>query len=481
MKKWNNYIDGGWQPAIDGETISNIGPADGQVLGKIPRSKQADVDCAVSAASRALKGQWSCVSRAQRADYLDAIACGIEDRLVEFAETESMDQGKPISLAKSIDIPRAVANFRFFAGLLRHHTDAAQPMDDALNYTHRKPVGVIGLITPWNLPLYLLSWKTAPALAMGNAVVAKPSEMTPLTATLLAEVIHQAGLPKGVFNLVHGLGPEVGHAIVAHPDTRAISFTGGTATGRIVAATAAPLFKKISLELGGKNPTIIFADCDIDKAVDGAVRAAFTNQGEICLCGSRILIEDAIYAQFMHQFTEKVNQLKVGNPKDPSTGVGALVSAAHRDKVASYIALGKKEGGRVLCGGDVPNLPPSLKGGNYLMPTVIDGLPSDSRTATEEIFGPVVTTHKFTTEAECLMMANEVEYGLAASVWTRDIQRAHRVSHALDTGMVWINCWLKRDLRAPFGGMKHSGVGREGGKWSLEFYSEARNICVAYS
>lgn len=480
MKKWQNYINGTWVDAVDGDTLDNLCPADGHSLGSIPRSKERDVARAVSAASDALHGPWAQYSQSKRADMLDAIASGIESRLDEFATLESTDQGKPVSLARAIDIPRAIANFRFFSGLLRHHTDAAQPMHDALNYTHRKPVGVTGLITPWNLPLYLLSWKTAPALAMGNTIVAKPSEMTPLTATLLTEVMQQAGLPKGVFNLVHGLGPEAGHAIVAHPDTQAISFTGGTATGRIVAATAAPMFKKLSLELGGKNPTIVFADADLEKAIDGAVRAGFTNQGEICLCGSRILIEESIYAPFMDGFVKRVKELKVGDPSAPETNVGALVSASHRDKVEHYIQLGQEEGGTILCGGSIPDLPDSLSGGNYLEPTVIDGLASTSRTATEEIFGPVVTTHSFKDEAECIKKANEVEYGLAASVWTLDVQRAHRVSHALDTGMVWVNCWLKRDLRAPFGGMKHSGVGREGGKWSLEFYSEARNICVAY-
>lgn len=480
MKKWQNYINGTWVDAVDGDTLDNLCPADGRSLGSIPRSKERDVSRAVSAASDALHGPWAQYSQSERANMLDAIASGIESRLDEFAILESTDQGKPVSLARTIDIPRAIANFRFFAGLLRHHTDAAQPMHDALNYTHRKPVGVTGLITPWNLPLYLLSWKTAPALAMGNTIVAKPSEMTPLTATLLAEVMHDVGLPVGVFNLVHGLGPEAGQAIVAHPDTRAISFTGGTATGRIVAATAAPMFKKISLELGGKNPTIIFADCDFEKAVDGAVRAAFTNQGEICLCGSRILIQDSIYDQFMTRFVHAVNTLQVGDPSHPDTRVGALVSASHRAKVARYVDLGIQEGGTVLCGGGTPSLPAELENGNYLQPTVIDGLPSNSRTATEEIFGPVVTTHPFSSISECIEKANEVEYGLAASIWTQDITRAHHVAHALDTGMVWINCWLKRDLRAPFGGMKHSGVGREGGKWSLEFYSEARNICIAY-
>ena len=383
-----------------------------------------------------------------------------------------------MSLAKRIDIPRAVANFRFFAGAVRHQELPSHRMPDALNFTSRSPVGVCGLITPWNLPLYLLTWKLAPALAMGNTVVAKPSELSPLSAAALAVICKEAGLPDGVFNLVHGLGPEAGQAIVGHPDIKLISFTGGTATGVHVAGTAAPMFKKLSLELGGKNATLVFADADLDKAVDGAVRAAFTNQGEICLCGSRVLVDRSIYTEFERRFVEQVKALKVGDPADPDTDVGALNSLPHRDKVAGYVDLAREEGAQILCGGSVPELGPKMKGGAFFSPTVLAGLPTDSRCATEEIFGPVVTLHPFDSEGEAVSAANGTRYGLSASLWTTDLNRAHRVSAALQVGMVWVNTWLKRDLRTPFGGTKDSGVGREGGRWSLEFYSESKNICI---
>jgi len=476
-----NHIGGKPTSPRSGATLDNVCPATGEVIATIPRSGREDVQDAVDAAHRAMNGDWGQSTPEVRADYLDAIAAGLELRREELAETESRDQGKPVSLATAIDIPRAIANFRFFAGQLRHFSDPAHPMPGALNYTHRRPIGVVGLITPWNLPLYLLSWKTAPALAMGNAIVAKPSEMTPMTASILAEVIADAGLPDGVFNLVHGLGPEVGQAIVEHPQVKAISFTGGTSTGRRVAATAAPMFKKISLELGGKNPTIVFGDADFDAALDGAVRAGFANQGEICLCGSRLLVEESIFEEFVSAYANKVSMLVVGDPSHSDTDVGALISRAHRDKVASYISLAREEGGRVLCGGDSPVLAPPFEHGFFLNPTVIDGLPIDCRTATEEIFGPVVTVHPFRDEQHALEMANGVQYGLAASVWTNDLKRAHRLSQALETGMVWVNTWLQRDLRVPFGGVKESGVGREGGRWSFDFFSEARNICIRYT
>jgi len=347
-----------------------------------------------------------------------------------------------------------------------------------LNYTIRKPVGVVGLITPWNLPLYLLSWKTAPALAMGNTIVAKPSEVTPSTASALAEIISEAGVPDGVFNLIHGYGHETGQALVEHPDVRAISFTGGTSTGSQVAQTAAGAFKKLSLELGGKNSTIVFADADREKALNGALRAAFTNQGQVCLCGSRILVERSIYREFADELGRRAAQMKVGDPSAPTTQIGSLVSAAHRDKVEGYISLAKEEGGTILAGGKRPTLEGPLANGAFLEPTVVDGLSPTCRTSTEEIFGPVVTLHPFDSEDEAVSTANGVRYGLSASVWTQDLNRAHRVAANLDTGMVWVNTWLLRDLRVPFGGVKDSGVGREGGKWSLSFFSEVKNICI---
>lgn len=470
-----NLIGSDWHSA--GETLETLRPATGERLARLPRSRGAQVDAAVAQARSAQPG-WGACSREERAAVLERIADGIAARADEFARAESEDTGKPIGLARRIDIPRAIANFRFFAGAIRHTHEGAFQMADALNYTLRQPLGVVGLITPWNLPIYLLSWKVAPALAMGNAVVAKPSELTPYTATLLGEVCLEAGLPAGIYNLVHGFGAEAGAALVEHRGVKAISFTGGTATGRMVAGAAAPQFKKLSLELGGKNPTLVFADCDFDRAVEGAVRAAFTNQGQVCLCGSRILVERSIYARFLDALTERVRALKVGDPAEPDTELGALISPAHRDKVEGYIALARQEGGTIVAGGGRPELPEHLAGGFFVEPTLVADLDPNSRCATEEIFGPVASLHPFDTEAEALTVANGVEYGLAASLWTRDLDRAHRVSARLESGMVWVNTWLHRDLRVVFGGMKNSGVGREGGEWSLDFYSEARNVCI---
>ena len=351
-------------------------------------------------------------------------------------------------------------------------------MENAINYTLRKPLGIVALITPWNLPIYLLSWKTAPALVMGNTVVAKPSSMTPLTASALAEIMNEAGLPEGVFNLVHGSGSEVGQPLSLHRDIAAVSFTGSTNAGAKVSEASSSTFKKISLELGGKNPTIVFADADLKDAVAGAMRAAFTNQGQVCLCGSRILVERKIHDQFLSELVKATKQMKIGNPSDKNVDLGAVISHEHRDKVEEYIQLGIEEGGRVECGGKRPNLEAPWNNGAFLEPTIISGLSPNCRTATEEIFGPVATVHSFETEEEAVAISNSVNYGLAASVWTRDLSRAHRVSANLESGMVWVNTWLLRDLRVPFGGMKDSGVGREGGRYSLDFFSELRNVCI---
>jgi len=473
MGDLSNVISGERVSALSGATLANTDPATNTEIGRIPRSAAADVDAAVSAAKAALAGPWGRTTAEERAALLDRIADGIEARLDDFARAESRDTGKPLWLARKVDIPRAVANFRFFAGAVRHDETGSQRTGSAINYTVRKPLGVVALITPWNLPLYLLSWKTAPALAMGNTVVAKPSEMTPSTATMMAELMVEVGLPPGVFNVIHGLGPEAGGPLVGHEDVAAVSFTGGTATGRIVARTAAPMFKKLSLELGGKNATIVFDDCDLERTLDGVVRAAFLNQGQICLCGSRLLVQRSIYDRFVPAFIEKVRALKVGPPAEPDSFLGALVSEAHRDKVEGYVRLAREEGGTIACGGDRPDLP-----GAFLRPAVVTGLTTDARTACEEIFGPVVTVHPFDDEEDAIRMANSVQYGLAASVWTENLRRAHTVSERLDTGMVWVNCWLLRDLRVPFGGVKDSGVGREGGHHSLEFFSDAQNICI---
>jgi len=472
-----NLVGGERLPAMSGEVLEDHNPATQELLAQVPRSSATDVALAVSAARNAMAGSWSTTTTEARAQLLEAIADAIEARSAELAALESQDQGKPTSLAAAVDIPRAIQNFRFFAGAIRHDHSDFHPMDAAFNYTLRRPLGVVGLITPWNLPLYLLTWKVAPALAMGNTIVAKPSELTPLTADALSEILEEL-CPPGVFNLVHGLGPEVGQALVEHPDVAGISFTGGTTTGERVAATAAPAFKKLSLELGGKNPTLVFADADLDEAVPGAARAGFLNQGQVCLCGSRILVEASVAEAFTARLVEHVQGMRVGAPSDPDVRLGAVISQDHRAKVESYIALAQEEGGQILAGGARPNLPAPYDQGAFIEPTVIGGLPITARCATEEIFGPVVTVHAFQDEAEAIAMANGVRYGLAASVWTNDLKRAHRVSAALESGMVWVNTWLLRDLRVPFGGMKDSGVGREGGKHSLEFFSEARNICI---
>ena len=474
-----NFIDGSFAHALDGGSLEDYNPATAQCIATIPRSQYADVELAVSAAQSA-QPAWTALTLEQRADWLDRIADALEKKTEEIAHTESMDTGKPIALARRVDAARSVSNFRFFASFGRQQTEMTFEMEDAMNYVHRSPVGTVGLITPWNLPLYLLTWKVAPALLMGNTIIAKPSEITPLTANLLAETLLELGLPNGVFNLVHGLGPEVGQAILEHPKIKGISFTGGTETGRIVARTAAPMFKKLSLELGGKNATIILKDADLDKAVDGAVRAAFTNSGQVCLCGSRIFIDASIVEQFTRRFIEKVNAIKIGDPMDEHTTMGSIISPEHLLKVESYIDLAIEEGGTILTGGTRKmtgfNGPQGI--GAFLRPTVVGNLPHTSRCATEEIFGPMVTLHTFTTETEALEMVNASEYGLAGSVWTDDLVRGREFSAKIDTGIVWVNTWLHRDLRTPFGGVKNSGVGREGGQWSLDFFSEMTNVCI---
>ncbi|MCB9729231.1 MAG: aldehyde dehydrogenase [Deltaproteobacteria bacterium] len=473
-----HFIDGGPAEAASGASFEDRDPATGELLAHVARGDAADVDRAVDAGHRALAGAWGATSVDERAALLERTAALLEARADEAALLESEDSGKPLALARRLDIPRAIANLRFFAQAVRQAGAPCHPMADALNYTVRKPLGVVALITPWNLPLYLLTWKAAPALAMGNAVVAKPSELTPRTASLLAELLTEAGAPSGAFNVVHGFGAEAGEPLCAHAGVRGVSFTGGTATGARVAQVAAPGFKKLSLELGGKNATLVFADADLEAAADGAVRAAFTNQGQICLCGSRVLVEASIHDRFLDAMVARVARLRTGDPRDPASDLGALISHAHRDKVEGYLRLAREEGGTVRVGGGRPALQPPLDGGAFLEPTLVSGLAPGCRTATEEIFGPVATVHPFTDEAEALAMANGVRYGLSASLWTRDLARAHRAAARLDVGMVWVNTWLHRDLRVPFGGVKQSGVGREGGGWSLEFFSEAVNVCV---
>ena len=478
MEKIKNYINGEMVEPISNTYIDNYNPSIGEVYSLIPDSDEKDVDLATKAAQAAFP-EWSKTPKEKRARILQKLARLIEENLDRFAEAESRDNGKPLKLAKTVDIPRAASNFNFYATGVLHYASESHAMEDmAINYTLREPIGVCGCISPWNLPLYLFSWKIAPALAIGNTVVAKPSEVTPYTAYLLSELCIEAGLPKGVLNIVHGLGHKVGAAITKHPDIPVISFTGGTITGAEIIKTAGPMFKKLSLELGGKNPNIIFDDCDFDKALKTTVHSSFANQGQICLCGSRIFVQRGIYEKFKTAFVEKVKQLKVGNPFDADSNLGAVVSKSHMEKVLSYVELAKEEGGTVLTGGNQVHLDGELSSGYYLEPTIIEGLSFDCRTNQEEIFGPVVTIMPFDTEEEVLMMANSTKYGLASTVWTQDITKAHNVAAKLHSGIVWVNCWLLRDLRTPFGGVKNSGVGREGGFNAFEFFTEPKNVCI---
>jgi aminomuconate-semialdehyde/2-hydroxymuconate-6-semialdehyde dehydrogenase len=478
MEQLQNYIQGALTDPLGGAWMPVHEPATGAAYARLPDSTPADVDAAVDAAREAFPA-WSATPAEQRARHLLRIADAIDENLEMLAAAESRDNGKPLQLARNVDIPRAAKNFRFFATAILHASSESHATDtEAINYTLRQPIGVAGCISPWNLPLYLFTWKIAPALAAGNTVVAKPSEITPMTAFRLSQICIDAGLPPGVLNIVHGRGAEVGAAITAHPDVAAISFTGGTQTGAQIARAAAPMFKKIALELGGKNPTLVFADCDFDATLDTVVRSAFSNQGEICLCGSRIFIERPLYDRFRDAFVDRVRELRVGDPLDESSDQGAVVSEEHMEKVLGYVALAREEGGRVLCGGERVRPEGRCADGWYISPAVIEGLPFQCRTNQEEIFGPVATLMPFDNEEEVLAMANSTPYGLAASVWTQDVTRAHRVAARLQTGIVWINCWMLRDLRTPFGGMKQSGVGREGGWEALRFFTEAKNICV---
>jgi len=479
VKRVVNFIGGELRVPQSGNYMEDVNPATGEVIAEIADSDEADVDAAVAAASRAFPA-WRKTPAEQRSKLLMRLADLVEQNFDELASLESDDNGKPIALARRLDVPRAVKNFRFFATAILHAEAKFHAMDDgALNYTLRQPLGVAGLISPWNLPLYLLTWKIAPAIAAGNCCVAKPSELTPLTADRLGELAREADIPAGVINIVHGRGAGAGRALTSHPDVPLISFTGGTRTGTDVMAIAGPLFKKVSLELGGKNPNIVFADADLEEAVATSISSSFANQGEICLCGSRIFVERQIYDEFLERFLDRTKKLRVGDPRDPATEVGALISEAHLRKVSGYIDLAKEEGGELLCGGKRPaNLPERLRGGYFLEPAIVTGLDCSRRVMQEEIFGPVVTVTPFDTADEAIAYANGSRYGLSASVWTRDLGKAHRVAAAIDCGTVWVNTWLLRDLRVPFGGMKDSGVGREGGFDSLDFFTEAKNVCV---
>jgi aminomuconate-semialdehyde/2-hydroxymuconate-6-semialdehyde dehydrogenase len=473
-----NYIGGEFMEPLHKQHLNNINPATGEVYGTIPRSDEKDVAMAVEAAREAYP-MWSSMSAAERSSWMIKVSDEIQNRLDELAMAESVDNGKPLKLAQTVDIPRARDNFKFYATAILHDAYETHDMGtNGFNYTLRQPIGVAGCISPWNLPLYLFTWKIAPALAAGNTVVAKPSEVTPATAYLLCKILDDVGFPKGVLNIVHGLGAEVGAAIVEHQDVPVISFTGGTATGRAISAVAAPMFKKLSLELGGKNANIIFADADFEDAVNTSVRAAFANQGQICLCGSRIYVERSIYDRFKEAFVERVRGLTVGDPLEAGTRTGAVVSQDHFEKVLSYINLALDEGGNLLTGGNPVKLEGRCANGFFIEPTVFENLSPTCRTNQEEIFGPVVTLTPFDTEEEALALANGTDYGLAATLWTSNLQRAHRMGAKLHAGIIWVNCWLLRDLRTPFGGVKQSGVGREGGFEALRFFTEPKNICI---
>ncbi len=473
-----NYFAGKLVAPLSKQYIDNFNPATGEAYSHTPDSDERDVALAVEAAERAFPN-WSNTPAEQRARILMRIADLIEQNLERLAQAESIDTGKPLALARSVDIPRAASNFRFFASAIMHYASEAHPMENAaINYTLRQPLGVVAGISPWNLPLYLCTWKIAPALAAGNCVIGKPSEITPMTAYLLAEFCIEAGLPAGVLNIVHGYGHKVGNAISAHPKISAISFTGSTRTGAEIARLAAPMFKKLSLEMGGKNPNIIFADCKYEEMLQTTLRSSFSNQGQICLCGSRIFVEHALYEKFKTDFATATQALRVGDPMSENTQLGAVVSEAHLQKILSYISLAQEEGGKILCGGKRVTLTGRCRNGWFMEPTIIENLSPHCRTNQEEIFGPVVTIMPFENEEEVLRYANGTSYGLAAMIWTENLTRAHQLAHRIQSGIVWVNCWMLRDLRTPFGGMKNSGVGREGGWEALRFFTEPKNVCV---
>jgi len=475
-----NFIDGCYQDPINKNYLDNIEPATGLVYGKIPNSCLEDVELAVTAAEKALP-HWQGKPLEQRADILYAIAQGIESQLDELALAESIDNGKPIGLAKSVDIPRAASNFKFFAHACSQFASESHSMTNtATNYTLRQAIGIVGCISPWNLPLYLFTWKIAPALAAGNCVIAKPSEVTPKTAALLGKICQAAGLPRGVLNILHGTGTRVGSALCNHKKIKAISFTGGTKTGAAIATQLAPQFKKLSLELGGKNPALVFADCDFDATVEQVFRASFANQGQVCLCASRIYIESSIYELFKQALIKKAQDLQVEDPLSQSSQMGAIVSKAHLQKILGYIELAQSEGGKVLVGGKQAHLTGRCAKGYFLQPTIIEGLTNQAQCNQEEIFGPVITLQVFDSDEEALALANDSRYGLASTLWTSNLARAHRLSEQLNTGIVWVNCWLLRDLRTPFGGMNNSGVGREGGFEAMRFFTESKNVCIKY-
>ena len=476
MVEIKNYIDGNLVKSINKETIDIYSPSNGQVFACCPNSVTPDLDCAIKSGKKALNF-WSNLPQNDRSEYLDRIADLIDSKLDEFSYAETLDNGKPLKLSRSLDIPRAIQNLKFFANCAKEQEKEIYQKGSIYNEILRRPLGLIGTISPWNLPLYLFTWKIAPALAIGNCVIAKPSEITPYTAYLFSKVCIDAKLPKGVLNILHGYGNLIGNQIVKHKEIKAISFTGGTDTGKKIAIEASKSLKKVSLELGGKNPVIIFDDCNYKKMLKSIINSSFLNQGQICLAGSRIYIQDTIYDKFKNDFLCEVNKLKTGSPFDESVDQGAIVSFKHLQKIKEYVDLAESEGGSILTGGGTPSKVENELGW-YFSPTVIEGLSNDSALNQKEVFGPVVTISKFKNENHAIDMANHSSYGLAAIIWTEDKKRAQRLAQLVESGLVWINCWLERDLRTPFGGVKESGIGREGGKYALDFFTETKNICT---
>ena len=479
MEQLTNFINGKFMQPKTEEYLDVFEPATGQVYSKVPNSSSTDIDVAFQAANAAFPG-WSELTVTDRSQYLHKIAELLEHQLDDFANYESRDTGKPVKLAQSVDIPRAIANFRFFAEYgPTFKFDSEINSDQSENRVVHAPLGVVGCISPWNLPLYLFTWKIAPALMAGNTVLAKPSEITPYTAYKLGEICVDANLPAGVLNIIHGQGITAGDALINHKGVPAISFTGGTATGKIIAQKTAASFKKLSLEMGGKNPAIIFTDCNYNKMLETVVQSSFSNQGQICLSSSRILIQTEIFQRFKKDFIGKVNKLIVGDPQDHESNLGAVSSKNHFNKILNYIKLAEKEGGEILFGGKALKLSGRCKKGWFIEPTIIEGLNNNAKTNQEEIFGPVVTLIPFENEEDAIQIANESDYGLSATIWTEDKERATRVSNQVEAGVIWVNCWLVRDLRTPFGGMKQSGMGREGGSEALRFFTEQKNVCTS--
>ena len=483
MKEVLHFIDSHFVASHGGEWYDNYNPATGEVIARVTKGTNQDVDAAVEAANRALHAEWGEMRMNDRISLLYALADEIDNRFDDFLEAEALDTGKPYTIARHIDIPRGAANFKVFADTMKSVADEAYQMDTpdggtAMNYSRRYPKGVIAVITPWNLPLLLMTWKVGPALACGNTVVVKPAENTPTTTALLGEVMNKVGIPKGVFNVVQGFGRDIGDRLTSHPGVNAITFTGSTATGKRIMQSSSLDLKHLSLELGGKNPAVIFADCDMDKAIKETVRSVFANSGQVCLGTERVYVERPIFDAFVDALKTAAQNIKLGVQDDESSDMGPLISKDHQEKVLSYYKLAEELGANIVLGGGVPNMPSELSGGYWIDPTIWTGLPEDSPIVKEEIFGPCCHIAPFDTEEEAIELANDTEYGLAATVFTENLSRAHRVGGKIDAGIVWINSWFLRDLRTPFGGMKKSGIGREGGHHSLEFYTELKNICI---